>query len=73
MSTDTNQPASASPASKAPSLGAVLSKTVAPSAWVEYKEGIKFQLRYMSKARFRALADECTEHRYNPQRQVREP
>lgn len=59
---------------KAPlSLASVLGKTVSPDAWIEYKEGIKFHLRYMSKAKFRQLAEDCTEHRYNPQKQVREP
>jgi hypothetical protein len=55
------------------SLGGVLAKTVAPSAWVEYREGIFFHLRFVPKSRFRSLADDCTEHRYNAQTKVREP
>lgn len=55
------------------SLGVILSKTVSPDTWVEYKEGVFFHLRYMPKSRFRAMADDCTESRYNAQTKVREP
>jgi hypothetical protein len=57
----------------APSLGAILSKTVAPSAWVEFKESISFKLKYLPKARFRALADSSTEQKYDPVTKTRAP
>lgn len=55
------------------SLKAALAKTATPEAWVEFKEGISFQLRYFPKARFRALADKHTEIVYNPQAKARAP
>lgn len=73
MSEIASNPVSANQSGPKLSLGSVLSKTVAPSAWVEYKEGIFFNLRFLPKSRFRAMADECTEFRYNPQTKVREP
>lgn len=69
MTTENAQPESR----PAITLGGALKKIVSPSAWVEYKEGISFHLRFMSKAKFRQLADDCTESRYNPQQQRREP
>ncbi len=49
----------------APNLGAVLAKTITPTAWIEFKEGISLQLRYMPKSRFRAIADKHTEMVYS--------
>lgn len=73
MSTnETTEPVTTNPARKI-SLARVLDKTVSPSAWVEYKEGIFFELRYLSKSKFRQMAEDCTEHRYNAGTKVREP
>lgn len=44
-----------------------------PTAWVEFREGISFKLKFMPKARWRAIADDCTEFRYNPMTKNREP
>lgn len=54
-------------------LASVLKKTVAPTMWVEYKEGIFFEFRFMSKSRFRQMAEECTDMKYNSQTKAREP
>lgn len=56
-----------------PSLKSVLANVSVPEAWVEFKEGISFKLRYFSKARFRALADKHTEIVYDPKAKARSP
>lgn len=74
--TDTQNAApSAAPASPAPStnLLAALKTTVNPTAWVEFRDGILFELKYMPKARWRAIADNCTEFRYDPVQKQRLP
>jgi hypothetical protein len=64
----------ATPAPASINLKAALKTNLSnPTAWVEFREGISFKLKFMPKATWRKLADECTEFRYNPLTKNREP
>ena len=54
-------------------LGSVLAKTVSPDAWIEFKGGLSFRLRFMPKSKFRSLADAATEFIYDKKSKARVP
>ena len=71
-----NNDTSATPApatAPAISMASLLKKTDVPSVWVEYKEGISFQLSFVPKARFKEMVDKCTEMVYSPAIKARQP
>jgi len=63
---DTQTPA---PALSLASLIAPANKT----AWVEFKEGIAFEMVFVSKSKFKSITDQCTTLQFDPRSKVHQP
>lgn len=54
-------------------LIADLMKSTVKTAWLEFKEGISFELKFVSKSKFRLITDQCTTLQFDPRSKVHQP
>jgi len=43
------------------------------TTWIEFKEDVEFNIRFIPKAAFRSMVDSCTVFKYDPKTKTREP